>query len=203
MLLHPLALVSAAALAVLIMLGLAPCSAPQAAPAPPCDGFDFPVGAPDGVGYHDAQPFGTNDHLGNDWNGDGGGNSDLGDPVSSIAAGIVTEVADHGGSWGQVVRVVHRGCRDAAEVESLYAHLERVDVVAGEVVARGQHVGSIGTAGGTYPAHLHLELRDRAGLPLGPGYGRDLPGYLDATRFIRAHRPVAPASSPLLGRVAQ
>src|SRR5258706_15147037 len=72
---------------------------------PVCDGFDYPVGAPDAVGYHDAQPFGENDHLGNDWNGNGGGDTDLGDPVYAVAAGIVVEARDIGGDWGNVVRV--------------------------------------------------------------------------------------------------
>ena len=53
------------------------------------DGFDFPVGKPDGKNYYNAQPLGKNDHLGDDWNGTGGGNTDLGDPVYSIANGWV------------------------------------------------------------------------------------------------------------------
>lgn len=53
------------------------------------DGFDFPVGKPDAKGYYDAQSFGKNNHLGSDWNGNGGGNSDFGDDVFSIADGVV------------------------------------------------------------------------------------------------------------------
>jgi len=45
------------------------------------DHFDFPVGRPDAKGYYNAQGFGKNAHLGDDWNGTGGGNSDLGDPI--------------------------------------------------------------------------------------------------------------------------
>jgi murein DD-endopeptidase MepM/ murein hydrolase activator NlpD len=149
---------------------------------PACDGFDFPVGAPDAVGYHDAQPFRENEHLGNDWNGNGGGDTDLGDPVHAVAAGIVVEARDIGGDWGNVVRIVH-----ACGVESLYAHLDRIDTRAGATVQRGQHVGTIGTADGTYPAHLHFEIRDRP-MPLGGGYGDDATGYLDPTAYIRAHR---------------
>ena len=68
---------------------------PQATSA--CSGFDFPVGPPDASGYYDAQPFGINDHLGSDWNGDGGGDTDLGDPVHAIAAGVISEATNHGG----------------------------------------------------------------------------------------------------------
>jgi murein DD-endopeptidase MepM/ murein hydrolase activator NlpD len=146
-------------------------------------GFDFPVGAPDGDGYYDAQPFGVHDHCGNDWNGNGGADTDLGDPVTAIADGVVTFASDEGGGWGNVVRVVH------GSVESLYAHLDRIDVHPSEVVRRGDPLGTIGTAHGHYKAHLHLELRSRPGLPLGGGYAMDRTGYLDPTAYILAHRP--------------
>jgi murein DD-endopeptidase MepM/ murein hydrolase activator NlpD len=150
----------------------------------PC-GFNFPVGPPDGTGYYDAQAFGVNDHLGNDWNGLAGGDSDLGFPVFAVADGQVLDAADHQGGWGNVVRIEHT-C--GARVESLYAHLDRMYVVTGTSVQRGQLIGTIGTAGGQYPAHLHFELRDRA-LPIGAGYSTDRRGFLDPTAYIRSHRP--------------
>jgi hypothetical protein len=67
---------------------------------PACDGFDFPVGKPDAVGYYDAQPFGVTRHLGNDWNGNGGRDTDLGDPVYAAATGIVISAVDVGFDWG-------------------------------------------------------------------------------------------------------
>lgn len=154
--------------------------------APACDGFDFPVGPPDAVGYYDAQPFGRNDHLGNDWNGNGGGDSDLGDPVYAVAAGIVLEAIDHAGGWGNVVRIAH-ACGESGWVESLYAHLDGIEVTPGATVTRGQRIGTIGTAHGQYLAHLHFELRDRL-LPLGGGYSAERTGYLDPTAYIRTHR---------------
>ena len=155
------------------------------APTPPtCDGFDFPVGPPDGTGYYDAQPFGDNDHLGADWNGLGGGDTDLGDPVFAVSSGVVIDAAHRGGGWGNVVRIKH----PCASVESLYAHLDTVEVIAGMQVTRGQRIGTIGTAHGQYRAHLHFEIRDRW-LPLGGGYSTDRRGYLDPTVFIRMHRP--------------
>jgi murein DD-endopeptidase MepM/ murein hydrolase activator NlpD len=159
---------------------------------PPAGSFDFPVGGGTASGYYDAQPFGANFHLGEDWNGVGGGDSDLGDPVLAIAAGVVRSTRDHGGGWGRVVRVVHDIGSPGAprHVESLYAHLASIEVAAGDVVARGQRIGSIGKADGRYPAHLHLELRDRVDLPLGRGYGADASGYLDPTAFIGARRDI-------------
>ena len=154
-----------------------------------CAGFDFPVGPPNASGYYDAQPFGINDHLGNDWNGNSGGDTDLGDPVHAIAVGVVSVASDHGGGWGNVVRVVHAcGEVPGQEVESLYAHLHTVEVHAGQRVGRGQRIGTIGTAAGQYRAHLHLELRARRGMPLGGGYSNDPTGYLDPSAFILSHR---------------
>ena len=154
------------------------------------DGFDFPVGKPDAKGYYNAQPFMKNTHLGDDWNGRGGGNTDLGDPAFSIANGYVSEVEDVGGGWGNVVRIVHK-TKDAKwkYVESLYAHFDKVAVKKGSFVTRGEKIGTIGNNGGMYWAHLHLELRHTPDLPLGGGYSSDTTGYLDPTYFIRNHRP--------------
>jgi murein DD-endopeptidase MepM/ murein hydrolase activator NlpD len=161
---------------------------------PLADGFDFPVGPPHGTGYYDAQPFGgRRAHLGSDWNGNRGGDSDLGDPVFAVAAGRVVETADHGGGWGNVVRVVHRVAGPGGDdqlIESLYAHLDAITVARGDIVARGTQLGTIGTAAGTYVAHLHLELRDQPGRPLGGGYGA-ADGQIDPTAYITQHRPPA------------
>jgi murein DD-endopeptidase MepM/ murein hydrolase activator NlpD len=126
--------------------------------------------------------------VGSDWNGLGGNDTDLGDPVHAVATGVVVDATDHGGGWGNVVRVVHECGGD--RVESLYAHLDSIDDAArvGAIVTRGQRLGAIGTAGGRYRAHLHFELRD-GGLPLGAGYATDRTGYLDPTAYIRDHRP--------------
>lgn len=154
-----------------------------------CGHFDFPVGPPDATGYYDAQPFGANTHLGSDWNGNGGGNTDLGDPVYAISPGLVTIASDHRGGWGNVVRITH-SCNGALEqeVESLYAHLDAITVRPGQRVLRGQLIGTIGTAHDQYLAHLHLEIRARQGLPLGGGYSETATGYLDPSEFIRGHR---------------
>lgn len=54
--------------------------------------FDYPVGPPGASGYYDAQDFGKNDHLGEDWNADTGGNSDCGDGTFAIENGVVSGV---------------------------------------------------------------------------------------------------------------
>lgn len=161
---------------------------------PTCDGFDFPVGPPDALGYYDAQPFGVNEHLGSDWNGNGGGDSDFGDPVHAVASGRVVFAADVGGGWGNVVRVVHH-CDDGS-VESLYGHLATLDVAVGAHVGRGGVVGTIGDADGQYLAHLHFELRRRVGAAIGGGYGSGADTHLDPTAFISAHRPSSGSDRP-------
>ncbi|MCA9312650.1 MAG: M23 family metallopeptidase, partial [Phycisphaerales bacterium] len=154
--------------------------APSAPPkgVPVADGFDFPIGRPDGHGYYDAQPFTVNDHLGEDWNGTGGGNSDLGDPIYSVANGVVTFADDLGGGWGNVVRIVHAYPAEGEirYVESFYAHLDEIAVFEGDMVRRGSLVGTMGDAHGRYLAHLHFEMRDEIGLPHGPGYSTETDG---------------------------
>src|ERR1700676_103618 len=58
--------------------------------------FDFPLGSENGAMSYNAQPFTQNHHLGDDLNGIGGENSDLGDPVHAVADGRVL-LAGEGG----------------------------------------------------------------------------------------------------------
>ncbi|MFZ3377588.1 MAG: hypothetical protein WA183_18730 [Chthoniobacterales bacterium] len=53
------------------------------------NGFDFPVGKPEAQGYYKARGFRSGGHLGEDWDGVGGGDTDLGDPIYSIGDGVV------------------------------------------------------------------------------------------------------------------
>lgn len=159
----------------------------------PVDGFDMPVGAPNGKGYYIAQIFGNKDHLGEDWNGHGGGNSDLGDPVYAIADGAVYWAKVNGGSWGNIVRLIHNiGTNDQPKyIESLYAHLDEILVTEGQEVIRGQEIGTIGDANGHYPAHLHLEIRKNINTPVGKAYTKDTIGfhYVKPLPFIEKRRP--------------
>ena len=128
--------------------------------------------------------------MGDDWNGIGGGNTDLGDTVYAIGNGIVSYARDHGPGWGNVVRVLHKVVdQDTMMYESLYAHLDTILVEKGELLVRGQPLGTIGNADGAYWAHLHLEVRDKLHLPVGGGYSTETAGYLDPTQFIEENRP--------------
>ena len=156
---------------------------PDASGAPVAERFDPPVGAPDGAGTWDAQPFGENRHLGADLNATDG--DIYGDPVVAVADGCVVFAQDIWRGWGNVVRVVHV-LPDGAVVESLYAHLDRIDTYVGAVVARGAPIGVVGDAHGAYGPHLHLEIRDQVGMPQGHGYGTS-EGYVDPMAFLAAH----------------
>lgn len=169
-------------------------AAPSLPVQPPVDtlwatNFVYPVGPNcSSKGYYNAQGFGKNTHLGDDWNGTGGGNTDLGDTVYAIANGYITQAEDLYGGWGNVVRIVHFLPKEhelAPDVESLYAHLDEVFATKDNWVKKGEPIGTIGTAHGQYYAHLHLEIRSEAGLPLGGGYSTDTTGYLNPTLFIR------------------
>ena len=151
------------------------------------NGFDFPVGKPDATAYYNAQRFTENGHLGEDWNGIGGGNTDLGDPIYAVANGYVSFSENVNGGWGNVIRIIHF-IDSNKQVESLYAHCDKRLVQEGEFVRKGTQIGTIGTNDGQYFAHLHFELRNIVNLPIGGGYSSNTEGYLDPTTFINRHR---------------
>jgi len=151
--------------------------------------FDYPVGKPDGNGYYNAQKFGQNLHLGDDWNSVKGGNSDLGNPIYAVANGYVKFAEDIGGGWGKVVRIEHE-LVNGAMVESLYAHCNAIRVEEGSWVEKGEQIATIGTANGHYLAHLHFEIRDDITLPVGGGYSQNTEGYLDPTAFLDENRTI-------------
>ena len=93
----------------------------------PCDGFDYPVGPPNARDYYKFRGFLPKDleHLGEDWNGTGGGNTDFGDYVYAAADGVVFYSDDFRAGWGEVIRMVHNFGTESHPryVETLYAHV--------------------------------------------------------------------------------
>lgn len=155
------------------------------------DGFGLPVGLGEGKKYYKARGMRPNGHLGEDWNGVGGGNTDLGDPVYSTANGLVVYARDFRAGWGNVVIVRHayQEGLGVKYVDSLYGHLHKILVREGQRVDRGDKVGTIGTAHGQYPAHLHFEMRKdlRIGMYRSM-FPRDYRSYFDPTQFIITHQ---------------
>ncbi|WP_430413197.1 M23 family metallopeptidase [Kordia sp.] len=149
-------------------------------------GFDFPVGKPNADGYYNAQKFTVNNHLGDDWNGKGGGNTDLGDPIYTIGNGYVNFAEDVGGGWGNVIRIIHKYKNNY--YESLYAHCDTISVKKGSFVTKGMQIGTIGNANGAYYAHVHLEIRDKILMEVGGGYSNNTEGFVNPTEFITSNR---------------
>lgn len=170
---------------------------------PVADGFMSPIGTAGGALVYDAQPFGTpnerrgGNHVGADLNGIGGENTDLGDTVYAAGRGLVVFSGDAGPGWGQVVVLAHRLPGDRRVIQTLYAHLENNLVHTGQLIARGEPIGSIGTANGAYPAHLHFEvIASRATESGQAGYAKDgVMNRLDPSELLQ-HYPAPPVPDP-------
>src|SRR6266849_8484587 len=152
--------------------------------------FDFPLGSENGAMSYNAQRFTENHHLGDDFNGIGGEDRDLGDPIDAVAEGRVLLPRDGGPGWGNVIIVLHAYLENGGRkyVQSYYGHVETMLVQAGDEVRRGQQIATVGTADGRYFAHLHFEMREFLTPFIGPGHRQDTRGWIDPTAFIQAHR---------------
>ncbi|HZJ38497.1 MAG TPA: peptidoglycan DD-metalloendopeptidase family protein [Chthoniobacterales bacterium] len=155
------------------------------------DGFDFPVGKPEAEGYYKARGFRSGGHMGEDWDGIRGGDTDLKDPIYCIGNGIVVFARDVHRGWGNVVIVRHAYRENGAvkHIDSLYGHLHSILVKRGQRVARGQQIGTMGTAHGQYDAHLHLEIRKNLEIGMSRAkFAKNFSNYYDPSQFIESHR---------------
>lgn len=159
------------------------------------DGFDYPVGKPNADGYYKSRGVRLRppQHFGEDWNGRAGGDTDLGDPVYAIADGVVTLAANVAHGWGNVVLTRH-AYRDPASgqikyIDTLNGHFDKIMVKQGQLIKRGQQIGTIGTGGGLYPAHLHFEIRYDISIGM---FRSDVPSdgshWADPSQFINQYR---------------
>ena len=89
-----------------------------------------------------------------------------GTPVKATADGKVIYAGNHSG-YGKVVVIRH-----GFGYSTLYGHLKKIEVRAGQKVKRGQIIGYLGNTGRSTGPHLHYEVRR---------YGR----YLNPSRYIR------------------
>ena len=175
-------------------------SAWQLAATPTAVRFDAPMGSAGSALTYNAQKFWDMNqargghHTGDDLNGIGGMNTDLGDPVFATADGLVVHADEPSPGWGKVVIVSHRTIKGEI-LQSMYAHLHEIGVKPGELVARGQKIATVGTANGHYPAHLHFEMRASDGIDVGAGYAADPLNHLEPMKAGAALRN-APADAP-------
>lgn len=171
----------------------------QLAATPTATRFDAPMGSADSALVYNAQKFWDineargGHHTGDDLNGIGGMNTDLGDPVFAAAEGLVLHAGEPSPGWGNIVIISHRTIKGEV-LQSMYAHLHEIKVKPGELVARGQKIATVGTANGHYPAHLHFEMRASDGIDVGAGYAANPLNHLDPMKTVAAHRN-APAEA--------
>ena len=76
-----------------------------------------------------------------------------GTPVLSVGDGVV-EVAGSQNGYGNLVQLQHSNGKS-----TVYAHLSRIDVRAGQRVEQGQRIGAVGATGWATGPHLHFEFR--------------------------------------------
>ncbi len=189
---------------------------------PQSTGFDFPVGNKNARGAYrsrhgrvysgwyvykgfldpyymsnDSDLIGERLHAGEDWNGRGGGDSDLGQAVHSVSEGVVVQAIRDAPEFGNSLLIAHI-LPDGDLVYSNYVHLDQIFVDKG-IVGRREKIGTIGKGqGGRYAAHLHFEIRkdNMDGFPAAyrPDYGsrKDVEWvrdhYYSPTQFINRHR---------------
>ncbi len=97
----------------------------------------------------------TRMHNGVDWAGP------QGTPILATGSGTVTHAGWRGG-YGNTVIIQHD-----FGIETLYAHLHRINVNVGQRVSRGDRIGGMGTTGRSTGVHLHYEIRV-GGRPINP-----------------------------------
>jgi murein DD-endopeptidase MepM/ murein hydrolase activator NlpD len=85
----------------------------------------------------------------------------IGTPVKASGSGEVVFAGEVSG-YGNLVVVDHGN-----GVQSLYGHLDSIDVKAGDAVRRGQVIAASGNSGRSTGPHLHFEIR-LGGRPVNP-----------------------------------
>ncbi|GHV54678.1 hypothetical protein FACS1894206_07970 [Deltaproteobacteria bacterium] len=85
----------------------------------------------------------------------------IGTPIVAPARGTVTS-AGFQGAYGNCITISHGNA-----ITTRYGHLEKITVKEGQVVNRGDLIGTIGNSGRSTGPHLHYEVRI-GGVPVNP-----------------------------------
>ncbi len=75
--------------------------------------------------------------------------------VTAADRGVVLRAGWNNQGYGNFVVIDHN-----IDYVTLYAHLNEMFVEEGEIVAKGQVIGNVGSTGNSTGAHLHFEVRD-------------------------------------------
>jgi hypothetical protein len=149
----------------------------SAVPAQAASGLRLPFAC--GAGFTGKVWSGHDPSLAIDFNGLGGGDSDLGMKIVAAGPGKVTrslyyDKASNVG-YGNAIEIQH-----PSGVRTFYAHLRDRKVQVGDRVARGQLIGHLGKSSAKYSlvAHLHYEQRNASGAVVRAKFhGRDAAEY--------------------------
>ena len=78
-----------------------------------------------------------------------------GTPIYAAAAGTVVAARTSGwnGGFGLYIKLSHPN-----GIDTLYSHLSKTLVVAGQTVQKGQQIGNMGSSGRSTGSHLHFEV---------------------------------------------
>lgn len=94
-------------------------------------------------------------HRGVDWK------APLGSPVLVAGSGLILE-AGAKDKYGNCIIILHDEI-----YQTLYAHLDNIDVKVGEQIVAGQQIGTVGNSGLSMGTHLHYEVI-KNGVPVNP-----------------------------------
>lgn len=78
-----------------------------------------------------------------------------GTPVVAAASGQVI-VARNYGAYGNHIMMSHQ--INGVTYITVYAHLDRINVVKGQTVTKGTAIGAVGNTGNSFGNHLHFEV---------------------------------------------
>lgn len=114
----------------------------------------YPVAkSTDRENYGASGPSWSRGHTGTDFS------VGCGTPVKAAHAGTVQVETDQGWSGRWLVKV----STGEGKLTTWYAHMQALDVAAGDPVAAGQVLGEVGTEGNSTGCHLHFEVHPKGG----------------------------------------
>lgn len=91
----------------------------------------------------------------------------LGTPILAAASGKVVWAGEgiskttspENDPYGKAVAILHDFGYNGRQIQTVYAHMNRIDVTLGQHVEMGDQLGIVGTTGFTTGPHLHFEVR--------------------------------------------
>ena len=110
-----------------------------------------------------------------------------GTPVYATATGVVIKAENDDSNYGNIIKINHLN-----GYESLYAHLDQIDVTLSEDIKRGDLIGTVGNTGRATGNHLHYEISymerhinpNIFRTPLKPVLNTEISGLLNYRNFI-------------------